>query len=195
MFKTIATMMVTLMAFAVVAQNPAIRIDLNAVSDKIELKPGTKPEGVTLTKASWLKDDAKYYLICSGGKVTKDWTEYEFTFTPDKSGKVSLSLLGPWYKPQDAQQIVPIWMGYDNVTVTGATLANPDFEDLNEKGEFNGWSGNITNIIKEVPDAKSGKNYIRVWHNLPMRQTMTVTQDQMVTVKFSIKAVDSPTGM
>jgi hypothetical protein len=185
MLKALAAMVVTLLALGVMAQSAQIQVEINGDKNKIELKPGIVPAGVKLS------NDSQYALVCSGGKVTKDWTDYEFTFTPSQSGIVQFCLRGPNAGTDDN----PVWVGYDNVKVSGAALKNPDFEELSENGEFNGWSGNITNMIKEVPDAQTGKNYIRVKYNLPVKQDLTVTQDQPVTVKFSIKAVDSPIGI
>lgn len=67
---------------------------------------------------------------------------------------------------------------------------NPDFETINDKGIFDEWIGTPANIAKDQNDAQSGKNYVKVWHDLEVRQVFEVKKGQKVMVKFYIRAIE-----
>ncbi|MHB9138822.1 MAG: hypothetical protein ACYC4Q_05410 [Victivallaceae bacterium] len=183
--KKMLTLVLSLAAVCCMAQQAEVRIDVIAVDSKIALTPG-KSE-LKINKASWMTQNSECYLTVTGAKLDSTWKDFEFSFTPDKDGKVLLELKGPWYKAKDAKEISQIWVAYDNLAVTGATFINPDFETVNEKGLFDGWNGSPANMVVGSGDAKTGANYLKVWHNQSATQAIMVTKDQTVTVKFSAK--------
>ena len=184
--KKMLTLVLSMAAVCCMAQQASIRIDVNGASSKIPLTP-IKSAVLNVGNAASLTEDKDYCLVVTGGKLDSNWIDFEFSFTPEKDGKVLLVLRGPWYKAQDAKELSKIWIAYDNLTVTGATLINPDFETVNEQGLFDGWEGSPANMVKGQGDAKSGQNYIKVWHNQSSTQTITVTKGQTVTIKITAK--------
>jgi hypothetical protein len=183
--KKMLTLVLALAAIGCMAQQAEVRIDVNATGSKITLTPG-KSE-LRISKATWMPKEQDYCLVVTSGKIDNTWKDFEFSFTPDKDGKVLLVLRGPWFKAKDAKEISQIWIAYDNLAVTGADFINPDFETVNEQGVFDGWNGSPANMVKGYGDAKTGANYLKVWHNQSATQAIMVTKDQPVTVKFSAK--------
>ncbi len=177
-------------AASCMAQEASVRIDINGIAEKNQLTPVKSDGGVGIDNAGWMGPNTPYYLAVLGGKVDSNWNAYEFSFIPEKDGKVVLSLMGPWYVAKDAKDNSPVWVAYDNLTVTGAELKNPDFENLNDQGLVSDWDSAAANIVKDKGDAQSGKTYVKAWHNQPVRQTLDVKKGQKVTVKFNIKAVE-----
>lgn len=169
------------------AQQAQVRVDVNGAEDKVPLAAVKSEQGLSVDNPGWMKENKECYVCVSGGnKVGSDWTTYEFSFIPGKDGKVTLNFMGPWFKAQDAKDITPIWVAYDNLIVTGAEVQNPNFDSLNDQGLFQGWECNQANVVK----GQDGKNYAKAWHNQRIAQTVDVKKDQKVTVKFNIKAVE-----
>jgi len=171
----------------------AVRIDLNGLKKNIAFKPGKASKGLKVINGGWLKDKAKYYLMAySGMNISKDWKEYSFSFTPDKDGVVSISFRGAWHRPKGSKKNIAVWVAYDNITVTGTEAKNCDFEFVNQKNLFDGWTGNSANMVTGSEDAKSGKNYIITWHNSPVYQTLKLKKGQEVTITFHARACEGP---
>lgn len=192
MLKRILTIAVLIAGIGCFAGS-AVRIDVNGISKKVALKSGKVSKGLRLVHGGWLKDKAKYYLMAySNMNISKEWKEYSFSFTPDKDGIVSIYFRGAWHKPKGAKKNIAVWVAYDNITVTGTEAKNSDFEFVNQKNLFDGWTGNSANMVIGAADAKSGKNYIIAWHNSPVYQTLKLKKGQEVTITFYAKACEGP---
>lgn len=171
----------------------AVRVDVNGLGVKVALKPGKASEGLKIVNASWMKDNGKYYLMAyTGMNLSKDWTKYSFSFTPDKDGTIKIDFRGAWHKPKGEKKNIAVWVAYDNIIVTGTEAKNCDFEFVNQNNLFDGWEGNGANMVTGAEDAQSGKNYVISWHNNPVRQSLKVKKGQEVTVTFYAKASEGP---
>lgn len=158
------------------------RIDVHPVGKKeIVLQLEKQSKGGWLSHIGWGKvENRKYSLIFNISKVRTNWQSVEFSFTPDKSGKVSLFLLSNQLKGENR------WVEYDNLKVTGAKVVNPDFEKLDKSGKKAlGWSSRGKGYIINT-DAK-GNHCVKVFHNQPAIQTIEVTAGKKVTVSCMIK--------
>ncbi|MFA7230076.1 MAG: hypothetical protein WC071_02285 [Victivallaceae bacterium] len=164
------------------------RIDIDGRKGGIVLTPDTESKNTKVTDGAWMKDDAKFFLMATSAQaLTKDWQKFEFSFTPDKDGVVGILFKGPWVKRKEDKTNQPVWVAYDNIVITGTEAKNSDFEFVNQKNLFDGWSGNLANMVTGSENAQSGKNYIITWHNSPVVQTLKVKKDQKVTVTFYAK--------
>lgn len=187
--KKILTFVLTLAAVCCMAEKATVRVDVDGVANKIELKPDVC-QNIAMDNPSWLGDKKQFYLSSvSKRAIGKEWQEFFLSFIPQQDGKIKLILKGPWYKPARTDKNLPIWIAYDNLEVIGAESQNPDFELESVNGIFDGWSGDSSNMVKSSSDARSGKNYIKVWHNAPFIQEITVHKGKLVSIKFSVKAV------
>ncbi len=171
----------------------AVRVDIDGLKSEIAVKPVKASKGLKVVNGNWLKDRAKYYLMAyTGMNLSKDWTKYSFSFTPAKDGIVDIYFRGAWHRPKGAKKNIAVWVAYDNITITGTEAKNCDFEFVNQKNLFNGWTGNEANMVTGAEDAKSGKNYVITWHNNPVLQSLKVKKGQKVTVTFYAKASEGP---
>lgn len=187
--KKMLTFALTLMAVCCLAEKAAVRIDIDGLKNQIVLNPDVC-QNVTMDNPPGLKDKKQFYLSAiSKATVGSYWQEFFISFIPQQDGKVTLILKGPWYKPGKATKNLPVWVAYDKLEIMGADAKNTDFELESVSGVFDGWSGEQTNMIKDAFDAKSGKNYIKVWHDSPFTQEITVHKGKLVSIKFSVKAI------
>jgi hypothetical protein len=184
---------VAVLAAGICCSASQARVDINGRKENIELKPGSASKGLKVTNGSWLKDKAQYYLMAyTPAKLTDKWQKFSFSFTPDKDGIVKIDFRGAFYKPKGAKKNIEVWAAYDNITITGTEAKNCDFEFVGQHNMFDGWEGDISNMVTGAEDAKSGKNYIIAWHNNPVFQTLKVKKGQTVTVTFHAKASEGP---
>ncbi len=120
---------------------------------------------------------------------TDEWTEATISFTPEADTTVTLSLLGPW-NPKGAREEVL----YDNLRITGATLANPDFEE--RKGPaFASWRSDAIPfgawpLAEET--APSGMKIATAWNNRTLAQDFPVKAGVPVTITILAKAATPP---
>lgn len=187
MVKKLMMLALVIAGMSCVAGNVS-RIDINGINGGIVLTPDTESKNTKVVNGTWMKDNAKFYLsACSAQVLTKDWQKFDFSFTPDKDGIVGITFRGPYVKGKEDKTNQPVWVAYDNIVITGTEAKNSDFEFVNQKNLFDGWSGNPANMVTGSENAQSGKNYIIAWHNSPVAQTLKVKKDQKVTVTFYAK--------
>jgi hypothetical protein len=187
--KKILTFVLAMATVCCLAEKAAVKIDIDGTKNQIELKPDVC-QNVAMHNPKWLGDKKQFYLSAtSKATVGSYWQEFFISFIPQQSGKVKLILRGPWHKPEKAEKNLPVWVAYDNLEIIGADSQNTDFELESVSGIFDGWSGDQANMVRGASDAKSGKNYIKVWHDSPFTQEITVQKGKLVSIKFSVKAI------
>lgn len=161
------------------------RIDVDGIKEKITLKP---VKG--MNNAGWLKskDQDKNVVYSHSKPLTGEvWEDMEVSFIPDKDGTVILYLMGYWYMPKGEKTNLPIWIQFDEVTLTGAEVKNGGFETINENGKVADW-----NLQGELVKGKAqaGDNSVKVWCNKRASQVINVTKDQPVTIKAKVKKAE-----
>ena len=187
--KKVLTFALTMLAVCCLAEKAGVRIDIDGRANQVEIKPDVC-QNVIMNNPEWMGDKKQFYLCAvSSASVGSYWKEFFISFIPQQDGKVTLILKGPWFKPENAEKNLPIWVAYDNLEIMGAEAQNLDFELESVNGVFDGWSGPQSNMVKGASDAKSGKNYIKVWHDSPFTQEITVHKGKLVSIKFSVKAI------
>lgn len=162
----------------------AVSIRCDIMGGETMLEPGKSATAGKIAAASWLKGEAaKRYLIfeqklAPGNK----WQNFEFSFAPESSGKVTLILTGQWYTFEGQTKPVPTWTCYDNIQITGSENAgNASFEELSNGGNPIGW-GLGRKLVRNVNGAADGENYIMTALNIHCVRTLDVTAGQVVTV-------------
>ncbi|HBC87823.1 MAG TPA: hypothetical protein DCZ94_12785 [Lentisphaeria bacterium] len=161
----------------------AARVDLDATNDGVKITASKVPEGGTADNASWMDEAKNSQYIHTGIPATGEWKQSSFSFKADKDGKVTIKLMGEW-KPKDpanTEDLEPVWILYDDVEVKGAELKNGGFD-----GGFEGWTtyGEPTHVADQG-HKKPGA--MKVWHNSPALQEITVKAGQEVTISFWFK--------
>ena len=181
---------------ALAAENVLIQID--AIKEGVPLSAPAVPEGIAGRAyfPTWNKDEAKKDKLIEARFAipAKTWSEIGVRFTPEKDGRVVLSLRGPW-KPKPGQpkeeknpELQPVMVTYDQVTAEGAALANGDFEELDAKEPTRpkGWWLNpkgIAKLVSEPGAAKTGSNAVTAWLRDPAAQGLNVKAGVTVTIK------------
>ncbi|HAV65056.1 MAG TPA: hypothetical protein DCY13_22135, partial [Verrucomicrobiales bacterium] len=199
-------MAVVLVAFlrpyAVEAQNPVklasgTRLDLmadpsvGAINNGVILKGGG-----TMQRMNWIpaQDQPRSYT-CNFNVVHFGWFEIIVQFTPQNSGNVQLSLMGPWQ--QSTEPGNPIYKQevlWDGLTATNSTILNGSFETV--AGTIpNHWTRTGSDAASESGPVTpvEGSRYARTWHNSVLRQNIPVTGGQVVTLRFFSRA-HTPAG-
>ncbi|MCP3965230.1 MAG: hypothetical protein GY750_05945 [Lentisphaerae bacterium] len=165
-----------------------VRIDIKGIKNKIPLTFGKCDKNIVLQRITEEAAADQQYTVCARSKTgtTKDWKKYSFSFTPQASGLISIYFRGPVVCDATGKQL-KIWIAYDNIKVTGTKAKFGDFEYANKKDFFDGFKGCTANMVTDVEDAQSGKNYVVTWHSSPVLQTLNIIKGQTVTVTFYAK--------
>lgn len=165
---------------------PGVAITVDGVKSKVPLTPNEFKNLTRYQNPPWAKDADRDYSIVALKSVEMDgdWEAIEFSFTPQSDGEIRLILVGKWAKDPATNQLRDLWVGYDNITITGAKLVNPDFEDFKGDGSLAGWINLKGKIVKNSDLAKSGKSFIKVTSGTPVFQNLSVKKGEKVTVKL-----------
>ncbi len=157
------------------------RIDIGGVQDKNEIKPGTiSNEKIGRSgNASWVPDDQKKFILVTAFESTYKWQQDSFTFTPSKSGIVSMHLRGCWRENNGHDFEL-----FDDIKIEGAepTSQNLDFE----KG-LEGWTGDKNIKAEASSDAHGGKTAAKVSHDAYLWLPLNVEAGKEVKITFWYK--------
>ncbi len=186
MQKILFAISVFLIGFSASAQNPA-RIDISGVpAVKLNFK---KQSGVRIGNGSWLKPEHAEQYMTALFPVSEEWKEGTLSFTPENSGRLRISLLGPMIQGGKTTRLKPEGVYYDNIRINGKMIPNGDFES-GEKGfsftprekQFPG------RIIFNPALARSGNACALAWHDGPVAFSCPVKAKEPVTVSFDYRS-------
>ena len=162
-----------------------VRFDIEGTAGNIELK-NVAASNAKWYYASWRGDKASTHINVIATTVFNKWMNISVTFTPSRSGKVKIALMGKYLPVKDSREFRRVPAIWDNVTVDGAKIINGDFEEI--AGTLpKGWTaeGRKADEVKMVADAgqvQSGKNAVRVWYEAALAQMIDVQENKPVTV-------------
>lgn len=169
-----------------VSAEPEVDLLLRAV------KPNTiKLENASSTQLNafnpgWFKPEVRPTVLAVRSKkpLAADWQEFSFSFLPSQDGRISISLGGKDIRVRKGEKKPQIYTIYDDFRIIGAKLVNPDFDELDDHGNFTGWKSNFGS----VPFGTDRGESARVWAGGRLSQEFAVTGGQAVTVTFAAKA-------
>ncbi len=158
-----------------------IRVDVNSIGNKIELKPATDPVNENLKNYSWGDElSRKCNLFFQKKELAEGKSvDVEFTFIPMQSGKVSIKLNGCWAKRQGMAQKDQLWVEYIKVEAEGAKINNDDFSERDSNGKLKFW-----NCEAGAMPIEKG---VKAWNGAGVLQTITVTAMQPVKIRLSVR--------
>lgn len=156
----------------------------------IQSLDGSLEPVANLEIATWFKAESGM-LICGTAKGNMDeWQSASFSFIPEKTGNVKISLKGPADSTRELGQYQ--WVIYDNVTINGKLLPNGGFED-----GFRNWSPStwgkkpcLPQIVKDPALVKSGTKSARAWQNGPVIALVPVTAGEKVTLELQFRPTE-----
>ncbi|MFA6962239.1 MAG: hypothetical protein WC205_15910 [Opitutaceae bacterium] len=131
--------------------------------------------------------------------ATTTWQEGSITVSSEKAGRIVLLPTGPWVQLNAETKLMnPVFIEYDNFQVTRTLLENGSFEEVGTLDQPKNWYK--SDVPKSNPpltpetsarvitkDAPDGKNYIRVWHNSRLGQTVVIDAKAPVKITFSYR--------
>jgi endoglucanase len=172
------------------------RFDLTADRQANALENGRVLAGTgTISRMNWVpaSEEPRGYTV-SMPVNHFGWRSLSFEFTPERAGKVTLTLMGPW--EEAAKGILcreeVLW---DDIKAEGAKLAGGGFESERARKNATWQSGGGT-IVEQTRDAPAaeGSRYARTWHNQTLFTELQVAGGRPVTIRLLARAV-RPAGL
>jgi GH35 family endo-1,4-beta-xylanase len=146
------------------------RINLGNRDGKIKLTLIGCDKPAKASYATWLAPDLQQNIILAQRPVSADqWQQISVTFTASSDGPIPLSLAGEFNKKGPT-----VWVYYDDVQVTGATLANGDFEQAD---------GQNPSDWKLKKSRKDSAQYVDLDGNKVILVSFAASATQMLNVK------------
>jgi hypothetical protein len=189
-----ATVLLILLTVQARAADPRVErvrpiVTINAAKDQNKLTSSDAAGPMAVENQQFGPVEQRPFILRAKGKETVSsllWREYSFTFTPEKSGYVWVSLEGE-YPPKDQPDLV-FQVDFDTLVVIGAEIRNGDFEDAADDGTPRAWQYNAKVIPNEGQTAHSGNHFVTVTAKNRIGQAIKVTAGQAVTISFSARA-------
>ncbi len=144
--------------------------------------------GGTIGRMNWVPaaEQSRSYTV-SFPVSYRGWRTAAVQFTPRHSGRVSITLMGPWESAGEGkiyrQEIL-----WDDIRVEGTTLPDGGFEAA--PADRPSWQGQGVVLAQtdEIP-AVAGTHYARTWHNRFLSTSFPVTGGRPVTIRLAARAV------
>ncbi|MCF6176602.1 MAG: hypothetical protein L3J71_12645 [Victivallaceae bacterium] len=185
--KKLLILIVALASVSVMASTA--RVDIDGRKAGIKLTPGSKTAGCALSNPGWIKPEekSKQMLYFAVGKLKKDkWREVEFSFTPNKSGKVRLFIRAEWSNVKKGAK--PYYVYFKELSIVGAKLKNSKFSEKDAKGKVINWGFNPNGKNPPVFKAENSETIVKLSHGDAMNQYIEVTKDKLVKIKIIVKS-------
>jgi endoglucanase len=167
------------------------RFDLTGDSRLSALENGRVLSGNgTIGRMNWVatSEQPRGYTV-SLSVTPIAWRSLAVEFTPQSSGTVTLTLMGPWEEASKGvlyrEEIL-----WDDIAVEGAKLSGGGFESP-AAGPGAAWQsagGSVVNQTADTPAAQ-GAHFARTWHNQTLFTTFDVTAGKKVTIRLQARAV------
>ncbi len=158
------------------------RINLGNRDGKIKLSLVDAEQPTRASYATWLAPNQQQYIILAQRPASPDdWQQIRVTFTASSDGQVPLSLAGEFNKKGPA-----VWVYYDDVTVTGATLANGDFEQADGHNPAQ-WKLKKSRQAAARYEEIDGSKVILVSFGAAASQMLHVKANQPVTITAKVR--------
>ncbi|UDQ97020.1 hypothetical protein AAEX28_08190 [Lentisphaerota bacterium WC36G] len=125
--------------------------------------------------------------ITGKGALGEKWSYYEFSFTPDKSGYLTIKLSGTNSSNsyQDKAEDEKFLIAFDYFKVTGAYLYNTNFEFI-DNNALRGWY-NSGLLLKNKKQALNGSYFVGAANKFLLYRNFKVNEDKKVTIGFFAK--------
>jgi len=184
-------MLLTLNAHAADPRAERVRpiVTINAAKDQNKLTSYDTTGTMVVENQQFGAVEQRPFILRARGKEivsSGDWKDYSFTFTPEKSGYVWVSLDGE-YPPKEQPDIV-FQVDFDTLVVIGAEIKNGDFEETSEDGKVTAWQYSAKVIQNDGKSARSGSRFVTATAKNRIGQAIKVTAGQAVTISFSARA-------
>jgi len=191
----VAFILPLLMAPALTAGEPvklasSARFDLSADSRVGAIDGGKVVDGNgTIGRKNWVMQTEQPLGYTVSVPVTHlSWRSMAVRFTPQRSGTVTLTLMGPYEEASKGvlyrQEVL-----WDDVCVDGARAAPGGFEWQSDKPS-DGWRSGGGTVISQsaAVAAVEGSRFALTWHNQTLSAALAVTAGHPVTIRAYARA-------
>ena len=189
------TILASLASIQAHAGNPDLErvlpeVQISGSKSQIKLAPGGSSGTMNVVTPMNKSEAERPFLIRAYGKkpAGAEWTEYSLSFTPEATGSLWLSLSAPDAPASDESLVFKV--DYDNISASGATLLNGDFEEIADDQRAKSWlfPKDWKTIHSGGGEALSGTNYVTASAKLNIGAGLQVTAGETVTITFSARA-------
>lgn len=158
------------------------RINLGQRNGKVTLKLIDSSQPTKTSYATWLPAAQQQNIILAQRPVSADqWQDISVQFTSTSDGQVLLSLSGEFKKNGPA-----VWVYYDDIKVTGATLANGDFQQSDNQNPA-GWKLKKSRNESAQYLELDGSKVILVSFKTSASQILQVKANKPVTITAKVR--------
>ncbi len=168
------------------------RFDLRADASAGKIDEAHVVSGAgSIDRPNWLTGREQAAVYSVNFPVSRlAWREFAVRFTPEGTGNVAVTLMGPWEQasPGVLYRQEVLWGDFK---VDGARLGSAGFEPPAAKSTWQG-GGLIVPRSTESP-APEGTHVARTWHNATLAANLAVTAGTPVTLRVHAMAV-TPAG-
>ncbi|HYE30660.1 MAG TPA: glycoside hydrolase family 5 protein [Methylomirabilota bacterium] len=193
-FLSLLCASVTLPGWAQVKVASQARFDLSADTAAGALTQGEFIEGDgSLDRMNWRPAAEQPRTYTANFGITRfSWTTVALRFVPERTGFVTLSLMGPWEEATPGSGTIYrqeiLW---DAFSAEGTSLTNPGFE-AGTATSATGWSGGTPQTAYVWATPLEGSRMLRTWHNGASTRTLRVTAGTPVTLRVSARSYLPP---
>ncbi len=194
-------LLATLVSLHAAPASRTARLEFSPSSDQVDIEIDTVSDGGKASAANWPGTDPTKHMVVEL-PATTGWRQASITFHGNKSGRVILTLMGPYARVSpNEKDLHQIFIAYDDIKVDGAPLKNGDFEAAVDNGVPSDWrlfdaptsmppitEKNRAGIL--TSGASEGQKAVRVWHNSRLNQPLQIEAGKPVTVTFSYRLLD-----
>jgi endoglucanase len=166
------------------------RFDLSAEPQVGAIEGGVVIKGYgTITRKNWVSASEQPLGYTVSAPVTHlGWRAIAVRFTPQKSGTVALTLMGPHEEASRGvlyrQEIL-----WDDLRTVGAQVTRGGFEWPNDQvpAQWRSGGGRVISQAADVP-AVEGSHFALTWHNETLSTALRVTAGRPVTISLYARA-------
>lgn len=139
------------------------------------------------TAPTWATPPGSRLLINGENLTDARWHDFEFSFSADRDGDVTLQVGGAGYQNPISGGLAPVWSYYDDFSAVGAEIKNGGFEELDARGRPIGWTGSGGLVVSDSRIVATGQHCAKTWHDGSFYQVLHVVKDQPVTIRMKVR--------
>ena len=184
MRKLLSGLILSIGLACVVSARDCARVDIEGLSPRNSLTPESP-----MMHQNWRKNLKDFCITVNLYPQSPDWTVSEFSFTPEKSGKVKLLLLGNWISEDELKKRSGRWykVYYRKVEVSGAEILNGDFRRKGADGIPLGWKLEGGSEYVELNEGGASVSAVLVRCYAPASTEIEVKAGVKVTVRVEYR--------
>ena len=168
------------------------RIDIYVVDAAFDLGQAKGSRRARVQPCTWLGEGKERAGVSCEKRLGKQWEQVWVEFVPEGDGEVDIDLQGEWYRQEGPDDIRLVWA--DTVSVEGAEIANPDFEQATPEGTPVGWRFTgafpLDRYSRDAGVAHSGTSCVAVWYGAQARQKFAVERGSKYRVSAWFRVLD-----